>query len=139
MNVKTSELTGAALDWFTGVACGYIMALRPRTGQASSPLKAWRKSAYGGFTLFDVSANWVHGGPLVDKFNVDFNTQGVDLEDGSQLIEATVQDFEAMQCWTVEGDTRLQAMCRAIVLSKLGDEVDVPAELLATGEHICSR
>jgi hypothetical protein len=82
------------------------------------------------------SSNWIHGGPLADEFSVDFNTQGVD-EDGGQLIEATVQDFESMQCWAAEGDTRLQAMCRAIVLSKLGDEVDVPAELLAaTGERV---
>lgn len=127
MNVKTSELTGAVLDWAVakveGVAYvkNYIVTTeRNLIGELLSSSSV---------SNYMPSTSWSQGGPLVDKFNVDFSTQGVD-EDGSQLIDATVQDFESMQCWAAEGDTRLQAMCRAIVLSKLGDEVDVPAELL---------
>ena len=124
MNVKTSELTGAALDWAVQMAVwktgGFVRSDNEKA-LCEGAIAVSREKAY--------SSSWARSGPLADKFNVDFNTQGVS-EDGSQLIEAAVQDFEAMQCWTAEGDTRLQAMCRAIVLSKLGDEVDVPAELL---------
>ena len=124
MNVKTSELTGAALDWAVQMAVwktGGFARSDNEKALCEGAITVGREKAY--------SSSWAQGGPLADKFNIDFSTQGVD-EDGGQTIEATVQDFESMQCWAAEGDTRLQAMCRAIVLSKLGEEVDVPAELL---------
>lgn len=131
IEVKTAELTAQALDWAVSLVEGveyikdYIVTTeRNLIGDllSSSSTSNYRPST-----------NWAQGGPLVDKYHVDFSTQGVD-EDASQSIEATVQDFESMECWTTEGDTRLQAMCRAIVVAKLGDVVQVPAELVETSK-----
>ena len=141
VEVKTSELIGPALDWAVANATKAwefahewfpTMTLDPRFMGIRNvavdgcvwlePHNPFRQDPQP----FRPSTDWAQGGTLADKYNVDFNTQGVE-GDGSQLIEAVVQDFKSMQWWMAEGDTRLQSMCRAIVLSKLGDVVKVPA------------
>lgn len=123
VEVKTSELTGKVLDWAVAKAVSH-----PADWDSPSGL-LWFESSSHEWLIWYPSTNWAQGGTLADKYNVDFNTQGID-GDGSQLIEATVQDFESMQCWVAEGETRLEAMCRSIVAAKLGDAVQVPSELV---------
>ena len=125
VEVKTAELTGPALDWAVAYSLNGTKSFFSAFGARMLGRSILREVVRGEISP---GTKWNQGGKLVDAFNVDFNTQGVDV-DGAQLIEATVQDFESMQCWAAEGETRLEAMCRAIVAAKLGDVVQVPEEL----------
>ena len=141
VEVKTAELAGPALDWAVAKACRYECGRLPRIGNTlGCNLPDGLQYVIGRLCcasiaeelnarFFRPSTDWAQGGPLIDKHSIDFNTQGVDV-DGSQLIEATAQDFECMECWSAEGETRLIAACRAIVSAKFGDAVKVPVELV---------
>ena len=126
VEVKTDEITGMALDWAVAYSLNGTKPFFSAFGARMLGKSILREVIRGNISP---STDWNQGGKLVDEFNVDFNTQGVDV-DGRQLIEATVQDFKSMQYWDREGETRLESMCRAIVASKLGDVVKVPVDLV---------
>lgn len=123
VEVNTVGLTGPTLDWAVAKVIGHSADWERSSGCL------WFESNDHEWLVWSPSTDWAQGGPLIDKHSIDFNTQGVDV-DGSQLIEATAQDFECMECWSAEGETRLIAACRAIVSAKFGDAVKVPAELV---------
>ena len=99
--MKTSELTGAALDWAVA-NCEYF------------PVR------YG----FDdncpeYSTNWAQGGPIIER-------EGINLKRVTDALwEATI-----MGEWTEDGPTPLIAAMRCYVGSRLGNEVEIPAELM---------
>ena len=103
--MKTSELTGHALDWAVGTA----MKLPP-------PYWADGKCA-------NFSTDWAQGGPIIER-------------EGFELCRIESSAFEIE--WRAQidcdcrsyGPTPLIAAMRCYVASKLGDEVDVPKELL---------
>lgn len=114
MKKKTSELTGAALDWavaqVTGEEIGFGNgALWLEFGTGDERYDQWRPSR-----------DWGQGGPLIDKYQMEVMTS---LATGRP--EAT---FETLPNWE-DGDTYLQAICRAVVASHFGDEIDIPDEL----------
>lgn len=119
--VKTSELVGAALDWVVAVAIGYELR-----GGAGFNHEAW----FDGYKFvsstskWQPSTDWSQGGPLIEKHQVELEWNGID---GKALWWlARHEDIEAPQI----GDTLLIAACRAIVAANLGDEVQIPAELM---------
>ncbi len=123
IEVKTSELIGAALDWATAEAAGW----QP-------------KRMHGGIYMCvavlgyddepEPSTDWWQIGPLIEKYEI--------------AIEPTDSDPGASWRWVAKfesdgnshgakrwGPTPLIAACRAIVAARLGDTVSVPAELVA--------
>lgn len=113
MKVKTSELTGRALDWMTGVALGYEMSsygiesLRARV-PGLGVHAPWRPSYY-----------WSQGGPIIER-------EGISWHCGNKT------NWHAYGYGSVEnfsGPTPLIAAMRCYVASRLGEEVDVPEEL----------
>ena len=122
--MKTSELTGAALDWAVAKAEGKLNDVEICAGSI----------LYGritsGFVYHRRSANWAQGGPIIEKEGMDLNPHGVDSSSGRTHWRAAIQwldesDFEAI------GATPLEAAMRCYVASKLGDTVDIPDELTA--------
>ena len=114
MNLKTSELTGAALDWAVANTIG---ATDIRVYDDGSGFCCALDDVVFHAT-FSPSTNWSQGGPLI-------HTMCTSLEE--------VRDYE----WTVQsvsfvghGSTPLIAACRAIVAAKLGDTVEVPEGLV---------
>lgn len=113
--MKTSELTGVALDWAVakceGVEVEYIndgitrclLRLTPFTGR------------YG------PSTDWAQGGPIIERREV------VLMPDASPGWVAKVRAHAGK---FIYGQTPLIAAMRCYVASKLGDDVDVPGELL---------
>lgn len=119
MKVKTSELTGPALRWavaqiekvrLTGAGFQY---LRKTYGDECVRL------GHGG--AYSPDTNWSQGGPIIERRRVLFHGEG---------------DGNAYNAWIVEpysragGPTHLVAAMRCCAASELGDEVDVPEELL---------
>jgi Protein of unknown function (DUF2591) len=102
--MKTSELTGAALDW------AVAKCERPNWDATILTMNVLN----GGF---NPSINWAQGGPIIEREGIDIYQSGV-----------WVAEMDGKH--TTEGPTPLIAAMRCYVASKLGDEVDVPEELL---------
>lgn len=77
--------------------------------------------------LFSPSVYWSQGGPLIDRYNPRMTPQVLGLKDEEPYCASIgTGDVIHFHC----GATYLIAVCRAIVAAKLGDEVQVPAELV---------
>lgn len=109
MKVKTSELTGAALDWAVGIA-----------EQPDGAKLLWRLMQTG---RWHPSTEWAQGGPIIDREDIALMGQS-GLWPEPQLA---AHPKDGAVFW---GPTKLIAAMRCLVASKLGDEVDVPEELL---------
>lgn len=114
MKIKTSELTDAALDWAVDQALGATMS----TEDWLYRYKFLEGERY--------STDWAQGGPIIEREGINLVHQG-DAHDW----DASLWDY-AEQDWHLhtEGPTPLIAAMRCYVASKLGDEVDVPDEIL---------
>jgi hypothetical protein len=110
--MKTSELSGAALDWAVSKCEGFTWE--------QGDLDA---GEYG--PGFKPSTDWAHGGPIIEREEICVGTSHIApwmacLDDGME-----VRNRE-------RGDTLLIAAMRCYVSSKLGDEVELPEELEVT-------
>jgi hypothetical protein len=111
--MKTSELTGAALDW----------AVAKCEGEPEYLLdKPWRASEL----LPHYSTDWSQGGPIIERERIrvwamNFNNM---WEADFPSCDGPKNDIR------MPGKTPLLAAMRCYVASKLGDEVEVPNELV---------
>ncbi len=118
--IKTSELTGAALDWAVAKCEGV-------------------KLKYGLTDDERYSTDWSQGGPIIERefISLDYDKDwvydpsNVDPDDepdnGDRWIAWPLGDETKSQY----GPTPLIAAMRCYTASKLGDEVEVPKGLLA--------
>ena len=117
--MKTSELTGHALNWAVakceGGDCLWYDTIATHwmtlNGKDIALSKGWAQS-------FTPSTNWEHGGPIIERERINLWNEGHDWE--ASLYGKHI----------VWGETALIAAMRCYVASKLGDEVEIPAELL---------
>jgi hypothetical protein len=100
MKMKTSELTGAALDWAVA-ECENVYCFD------------------GSYTP---SSDWAQGGPIIERerINIYATPTGWDACRDTDML-----NFSKIRI----GPTPLIAAMRCYVASKLGDEVEVPDEL----------
>jgi hypothetical protein len=101
--MKTSELTGAALDWAVAI-CEHNVGWEPE-----------------GEDRDFYSTNWAQGGPIIEREKLNLWWCK-----GNQFYTSTHQDGTTVE----DGPTPLIAAMRCYVASKLGDEVEIPEELL---------
>ena len=117
MRVKVSEATEVQLDWMVPKAEGH--KVEPLPGLSVHSSASW--SMY--------STDWSQGGPIIDSIKgAQFKSW---LESGSRpesRCEFHIHNYEGN--WIQFGPTPLIAAMRCYVASKLGDEVDVPEELV---------
>ena len=118
MRIKTSELTGAALDWAVA-KCAYA---------GTPPFIVWNKQVWEptDYWRYAPSTDWAQGGPIIEREAV---TLDYDAHDTEKLWEARHYAFDGTLLQKEFGPTPLIAAMRCYVASKLGDEVDVPYEL----------
>jgi hypothetical protein len=103
--MKTSELTGAALDWAV----------------AKCEEGIWDKPIAHGF-IYRPSSAWSQGGPIIER-------EGITVSDGSPVTGLEWMACDRGSTHIQHGPTYLIAAMRCYVASKLGDEVNVPEEL----------
>lgn len=115
--LKTSELTGEALDWMV-TSIEEPDALRFGVAdwqeQRSHTVKR-------GEYLYRWSSSWAQGGPIIHREKIDhsFGYSGPDT--------CTAWPNHMVHVPTAQvGPTLLIAAMRAYIASKMGDEVDVP-------------
>jgi hypothetical protein len=120
--VKTAELTGAALDWaVTGTGCLTIELNGLRFDRLHRP------TVGGDFEIpYQPSTNWAQGGPLISRFLMDFSC------DHPETIGASLCDENGMYLndHMAYGPTHLIAACRALVAYKTGEWACIPKDLL---------
>ncbi|MCO8161048.1 DUF2591 domain-containing protein [Pseudomonas sp. 21LCFQ010] len=143
IEVKAAELTGAALDWAVAMAVkawtfahAYYPTMTVDPTFSGVEVGEYPRGEFGSMVptcilvprnsmrqdpqAFCPSTDWSQGGPLI----------------ATHRVSVIYSDETCDPCaWTDStapwhGDTPLIAACRAIVASKLGDTVQIPAELL---------
>jgi hypothetical protein len=110
--MKTAELTGAALDWAVAKCEGLTQYYEPDEQCAFDDEGA----------AYEPSANWAQGGPIIERERLSLTPRdgyweayyhdNLFKEDGSDYFQ--------------KGTTPLIAAMRCYVASKLGDEVALP-------------
>ena len=109
--MKTSELTGAALDWAVAKCEGIaIVALHGNLATFSDPLD---DGALNEMPI-NYSTDWAQGGPIIEREKITLEWTG---EDWMGYIRHDEEFF---------GSTPLIAAMRCYVAYRLGAEVDVP-------------
>ena len=107
VEVKVSELEGAALDWAVAKAVGLpnVHDMDPDEYQPST--------------------DWSQGGVLLEKHYIE-----ISIGDEDYWANRTCTSRYDDEPRRYPGGTMLIAACRAIVAAKLGDTVSVPRDLL---------
>ena len=108
--MKTSELTGAALDWAVA-KCERVVG--------GDDLDV-------GFILergYAPSTNWAQGGAIIERELIDVLT----VEGGTDGWQA--DKYLPDEMVAAYGETPLIAAMRCFVASKLGDTIDIPEDL----------
>lgn len=140
VEVKTAELLGAALDWAVAEAEGiqrFVMGddwpgnsvvadAADRDRVVICNLVGRLFVSRGGWNgQWTPSTEWSQGGPLIDEYAIAFEW----------FSDATIRAFTMIDSGVGFGAGHLVAACRAIVDAKLGEVVQVPAELVQEARH----
>ena len=129
MKIKTSELTGAALDWAVAKCEGHtpFMSEHRIVEGAKSVL-------VGNRLVWEPSTSWKDGGPIIERENISFRQYVRDGVGGKWYAKVCRESGTQIywKGWGAQpstGDTPLVAAMRCYCASKLGEEVEIPEEL----------
>lgn len=122
MRVKTSELSGEALDWLVAKCEGKSGDCQYEGGNL------WYGRQTSGFIVYRPSTDWSKGGPIIERERIEV-TPPVSRHDADQDWMASDIDASGIG-HLMTGPTPLIAAMRCYVASKLGDEVEIPEELV---------
>ena len=117
--MKTSELTGSALNWAVAICVGMrYVQIRDGICYANKTNNKYKASP------FAASTNWAQGGPLLNKYKISrtIDHSGLWVAYAGYNLN---DEQRHMQCDALE----LVAGLRCFVASKLGYEIDIPVEL----------
>ena len=115
--MKTSELTGAALDW----AVAQCEGVEVRWSAPHEQLLIEGKP----YTVWNPHKNWAQGGPIIEREGLTVEY----LHDSRWIARHPTAKRHSRPIFG-EDPTPLIAAMRCYCCSKLGDEVDVPNELV---------
>ena len=118
--MKTSELTGAALDWVVAKCEGNTFA-----GDYPHLLSA-------GFRPPKYSTDWAQGGPIIEREEINLLKRDDNPWYGYAYRfgkHKKMRGQRGCEIFRATGQTPLTAAMRCYVASKLGDEVEIPEEL----------
>lgn len=119
MKIRTSELQGAALDW--------AVCKAEDDGLAAARIQYPDLMKY--FNKVSPSTYWDQGGPIIEREK---------LSVGTRYTNYHIYHDADVLCWARDpiggflkyGPTPLIAAMRCFVASRLGDEVEIPVELV---------
>lgn len=122
--VDVSKLEGSALDWAVATAAGAYGVATGTDDLLGN--KIWAVPGFSNMRWDDwtPSTDWSQGGPLID-----LHIEQVEKMSGANPVRAWCADTAKDERYMF-GPTLLVAACRAIVAAKLGEVVEIPAELV---------
>jgi hypothetical protein len=110
--MKTSELTGAALDWAVA-KCEF-----PEPDYCPDDWLVYVTCELDNdMGTYTPSTDWAQGGPIIAK-------EGITLRCGLHGWDAELPEFRIL----MDGETALIAAMRCYIASKLGNNIDIPEE-----------
>jgi hypothetical protein len=113
MKIKTADLTGAALDWAVAKCERRPYSVILDDIKGALPLLV---------PIFSPSTSWQEGGPIIEREAIEL------VPDGKGSWSAAIRGGDEDD--VAHGPTPLIAAMRCYVTSRLGDEVDIPEELV---------
>ena len=117
MKVKTAELEGPALDW---------AAMRAEEMVRGLPPSYFSDLVIRG--VLAISTDWAQGGLIIEREKIStWDADGV----GCCFPWGAHKTIEHNHRFHQRGPTALIAALRCFVASRLGDEIEVPDELMA--------
>lgn len=118
--MKTSELTGAALDWAVASCEGW----QPEKVSDNQGEYWWLFKDSRGMNPkhYHPSTHWGIGGRIIER-------EWINLTNTDEVWTAEIADDVPDGYVTMSGATPLEAAMRCYVASKLGYEVQLPEEL----------
>jgi hypothetical protein len=131
MLIKVEQLEDSALDW----AVTYCENAFFGTG-------AYALEHFSVNTeMFDYTTNWARSGPIIERVGLNLRqcyTSG--KPNKGEYAWKCDKDFHnnvmTLGAFTQYGPTPLVAAMRSYVASKLGDEVDIPDELISSQDEL---
>lgn len=112
--MKTSELTGAALDWAAAKCEGFDYFNHQNLARITTSAHSWEPSLI-----------WSQGGPIIEREWLHITPWP---NESDEDLRWQCKQHDSIDC-VAFGPTPLIAAMRCYVASKLGDKVEVPAEL----------
>jgi hypothetical protein len=114
MFIKTSELQGPALDWAVAKCEGLMQGQIAIDGVSRG--------------FYKPSTDWAQGGPIIEREKVSIRHDPKDARGAWYAVQGLHRFLSPY--YKGSGPTPLIAAMRCYVASKLGDEVEVPDELI---------
>lgn len=128
VKIKTGELSGAALDW----AVAKVLKLNAFVNFDKEVVLPYENIDDDTDYVYSPSDNWSQCGPLIYKYRIyvrprsDWSVASIQhLPKGKEVDGFYKEGYHLY----ADGPTPQVAICRVVVASELGSEVDVPEEL----------
>ena len=121
MKIKTSELTDRALDWaVVSIECARPAPFKSIPAILNGTVRIFRADIGAHSMPVSPSTDWAQGGPIIEREEIELVPKGMHWDAYAD------EDFHV----PYSGPTPLIAAMRCYVASKLGDTVQVPADLI---------
>lgn len=117
--MKVVDAIGAQLDWMVAKCEGQAL-LDPHNNEWEF---CWNLLGDNSGDYYSPSTNWAQGGPIIERERISIR-QWTNVP----IVHAYMPHDDAP--WASDGTSPLIAAMRCFCCSKLGDEVDVPEELM---------
>ena len=134
MKIKTADLIGPALDWAVAKCEGKNGVLHD-DGITRCIVIASASGVYKG--TYQSSINWSLGGPIIEREGINLfkhnklNESQPDVWCAHKVVPRPNMEGSFNSCaLALDGPTPLIAAMRCVAAANLGDEVDVPDELV---------
>ena len=121
--MKTSELTGAALNWAVAKCEGPSVFVKHAPVQVMYTPKG-KRSWY----VYTPSTNWGQGGPIIERELLMIEPVFWTVE-GWHWVAYVLGPNNLAENYEQRGSTPLIAAMRCYVASKLGDDIEIPEDL----------
>ena len=135
-SVNTSELTGFALDWAVATCEGYTphhyMKALNIVKDAHGNVTGIQVPIQRKYVWYTPSVNWAQGGPIIEREMIQLTPHCMvnPLHGWAAAYRSFDEDDSVYALHRMRGKTPLIAAMRCYVASKLGDNLEVPTELL---------
>lgn len=128
--MKTSELTRLQLNWAVATCEGYSNLRRNPHKFNTALIMTPPRENYGPVLLADIdfTFDWAQGGPIIEREGISIRNEG--LNSWYAVTLKGEKAFRSCEGFDGGGDTPLVAAMRCYVALKMGDEVEIPEELL---------
>ena len=126
--MKTSELTGVALDWaVVQCECAIPAAFKSIPALLNGTVRVFRGDISSYSEPVSPSTDWAQGGPIVEREEISISREfAASKVEWAAWTPAPIRDDAEAFGY---GPTPLIAAMRCYVASKLGDDVEIPERL----------